>query len=710
MSHVALATCPMERLQHVSWSPCNMSHAALATCHAVKPLQEIVMDRDLCFISSYFAPSFHLATDELDKAMKLGEIDLQGIDSVIVGVGGAGKTHTLEMIVDHPSPVKRVSTACTRPPVRLVMTIEDCVVKLVGKEEYFDIVISTVKDVGSSIPRPSSPSSRRRTNIPEYMQKLEEEMHQHLQKKAEGKPKLLYRLRWNRLTDSGGQPQFLEILPIFIHHISLGIIVIKLNERLDCFPMIEFYNEEGESVGKPYKSCYSQVHVVLYFLRALKSQAGEGKDVKFLFIGTHKDRIGECDESIKEKNEKLQDIVRSFNMESNVIYNGLDLIFAINAKTPGDEDWKVMKQVRRRLVACADVPPIKIPVRWFAMELALQRFVLETKQAVLLESKCWELVANFHFDEKGFKAALSYLHQIKHIFYYENGLKGLVVADIQVIQNKLCEAVSYNIELRTNPNRHEALDFTWTKFCKRGILHRTCLDKFPDGYIEGVFSPKELLQLFISLCIVSELGSNEYLMPCVLAVDEIPCCNPDPSTQSVPAMVVEFPAGGPMLGLFCGLVCYLMNIAKWKLAEHRGVPIHITRSSVHFNIPGYPGKVTFNDPLSTFFTLTFHGLLEDAPEVCPFIREAIFTGIEKVLENLNYLSRDKAASDTKAQPKVTFLCPCKTTPVHPANISRNGKHLMHPGNAEMCESITDKHKIWLKGESLGSWHILCSYR
>ena len=121
------------------------------------------------------------------------------------------------------------------------------------------------------------------------------------------------------------------------------------------------------------------------------------------------------------------------------------------------------------------------------------------------------------------------------------GLKGLVVADIQVIQNKLCEAVSYNIKLCTTPNRHEALSYKWKKFYERGILHSSCLDKFPDGYIEDVFSPRELLQLFRSLCIVSELGSDEYLMPCVLAVDEILCCNPDPSTQSVPAMVVESP-------------------------------------------------------------------------------------------------------------------------------------------------------------------------
>ena len=624
-------------------------------------------------------------------------MDLQAIDSVLVGVGGAGKTHTLNMITNRPAPAKRVSTSCTRPPVQIMMSVSEETVAMVGKEKYFDIVVDTAKDVGLSLQVTcSSPPPRRKVDIPKYMRKLEEEMYQRLREEDIEKPKLLYKLRWNRLTDSGGQPQFLEILPIFIHHISLGIIVIKLNVRLDCFPMTEFYNEDGKSVGEPYKSCFSQDQVVRYFLRALASQAGELKDVKILFIGTHRDCMGECDESIEEKNDKLSNIIRSFNMESNVVYNGLDLIFPINAKTPGDEDWEVMKQVRCKLIACADVPPIQIPVRWFAMELALQRFVLETKQAVLLESKCWELVANFHFSEGGFKTALRYLHQVKHIFYYEEGLNGLVVADIQVIQNKLCEAVSY-IELRTNPNRHEALDFTWTNFCKRGILHRSCLDKFPGGYIEGVFSPKELLQLFRSLCIVSELDSDEYLMPCVLPVEKIPCCNPDPSTQSVPAMVVEFPAGGPMLGLFCGLVCYLMNTAKWKLAEHRGVPIHITRSSIHFNIPGIPGTVTFNDPLSTFFTLTFHGPLGKASHVCPLIRDNILTGIEAVSKSLNYLTKDSSNAPSNA-PQVTFLCPCDTLPTHPAGMDEDQEYLYHPDDAQVYESVTEKHQLWLAGE------------
>ena len=650
----------------------------------------------------------HAAFDqELDKAMVDGIVDFTGIDSVLVGVGGAGKTHVLHMITNQSVPKVRTSTPCTRPPVRMMISVDSGTMEMVGGEEYFGIIVDTAKavgsstsrpeDVGPSIPLPSHPSQtvrQRKTHLPDYMHKLEKEMLQHLSKKRGGEPKLLYKTRWYRLTDSGGQPQFLEVISIFIHNISVGIIVIKLNKRLDCFPMMEFYKDDNPEV-EPYKSCYSQEQVVRHFMTALTSQAEKGKHVKFLFIGTHNDCIGECDESIEEKNAKLREIVHSFNMEANVIYNGLNPIFPINAETPGDGDWEVIKQVRQRLVGCVDVPPIPIPLRWFMMDLALQRFVLEAKQAVLTESKCWELMANYHFDESGFKAGLKYLHQIKHILYYEE--KHLVIADTQIIQNKLCEVVSFSIKLRTSSNLGEPVGYNWSKLCEHGILHSSCLDKFPEGYIEGVFSPKELLQLFLRLCIVSELGSDEYLMPCVLPTEETPCCNPEPTTQSVPAMVVELSAKAPMLGLFCGLVCYLMSTANWKLAMEKGVPIHITRNSIHFNIPGFPGKVTLNDPLSAFFTLTFHGPIGKAPRACPLIRDTILTGLQKVSENLHYLSREKGKALSQAgKPNVTFLCPCETMPLHPAAMDDDQEYLIHGG---IYEEITDYHKMWLPGEN-----------
>ena len=329
------------------------------------------------------------------------------------------------------------------------------------------------------------------------------------------------------------------------------------------------------------------------------------------------------------------------------------------------------------------------------MELALQRFVQETKQAVLLESKCLELVPNFRFNEANFKAALNYLHQIKHIFYYESGLKGLVVADIAVIQNKLSEVVSFSIELCTNPSGCIAVGYKWIRFSKCGILHISCLDRFPSHYIEGVFTPKDLLQLFTSLCIVSKLSCDEYLMPCVLPVEEKAFYNPEPETQPVPAMVVEFPDGGPMLGSYCGLVCCLINTGKWEIAKKmNGKPLHITRSSVHFSVPGVD-KVTISDPLSTFFLVTVHGPSDVASQMCPLIRETILTGIKEVSKNLNYLAKDESSFSNK--PVITFLCHCETTPLHPGIMMGDGKHLKCP-ELHKSKPLTPGHQTWLEGE------------
>ena len=194
-------------------------------------------------------------------------------------------------------------------------------------------------------------------------------------------------------------------------------------------------------------------------------------------------------------------------------------------------------------------------------------------------------------------------------------------------------------------------------------------------------------------------------MPCVLPVEEKACCNPEAETQALPAMVVEFPQGGPMLGSYCGLVCYLMNSGKWQLAKKRsGAPVHVTRSSVHMKVPGFPGKVTLNDPLSTFFTLTFHGRSDVASSVCPLIRETILTGIEEVAKNLNYLPRGKDEATpihtVQNQPQITFLCSCEATPLHPAIMSECGNLLGCPYNDLVCDDVTAEHRVWLQCESL----------
>ena len=98
-------------------------------------------------------------------------------------------------------------------------------------------------------------------------------------------------------------------------------------------------------------------------------------------------------------------------------------------------------------------------------------------------------------------------------------------------------------------------------------------------------------------------------MPSVLSAQPLVNCNPEPSTQSLPPMVLHFHGGPARYGVFCGTVCHVMTKSKWKLLmdpDEVDQPFHITRNSVHFILPKCRGKATLDDPVDSFFVVTVH--------------------------------------------------------------------------------------------------------
>ena len=42
------------------------------------------------------------------------------------------------------------------------------------------------------------------------------------------------------ISDSGGQPMFHEVLPVFVTNTMIGMLTVKLNESLDSHPLVEY--------------------------------------------------------------------------------------------------------------------------------------------------------------------------------------------------------------------------------------------------------------------------------------------------------------------------------------------------------------------------------------------------------------------------------------------------------------------------------------
>ena len=210
-------------------------------------------------------------------------------DVFFLGPGGSGKTHTLAALLEEDPPSTRESTPCAKKPIR---SIALCKVGVNGvhfirikDDEYSDMVSSSAKqllaqqstknvtslsttDFGSqkivsggisSISSSRASSSTMGNLMPiadkhsvsslnPNKQQLEPQFHQsgvriELLRRMQAVPKTSEHLDDKDLfnmRDSGGQPMFHEVLPLFIQNATFGILTVKLNETLDSHPLVEY--------------------------------------------------------------------------------------------------------------------------------------------------------------------------------------------------------------------------------------------------------------------------------------------------------------------------------------------------------------------------------------------------------------------------------------------------------------------------------------
>ena len=501
------------------------------------------------------------------------------------------------------------------------------------------------------------------------------------------------------LIDTGGQPQFHEVLPMFMRDTSASMFTIKLDDSLNDHPLIEFYDYNGHLVGSC-RSPFTNQQILMRCMRVIESQASqsqEGLCSAPIFVGTHKNLEHQCQEPREEKNEKIHKMF-PLAVQDKVVYCNerlKELIFAVNAKTPGQQEKKIAAELRRVIVERSHVKPKRIPLRWHALELALQKLMLELGRGVLSNAEGLAVAQRFHFTNESFGEALKYLDNLNILFYYKDVLPDVIFCDPQVLLDKVTELVEYSYRLQTAACQHKATEGKLRKFRDQGIITLVLLSEksFRRHYVQSLFSPVELLELFKNLLIVSKITEEEYLMPCLLRVTQEH--TPFAPSNSVPSLLFYFPHG-PLLGVFCALVVYLLSQAKWKLLFDASSqsPVKVDRNAVRFEVPGdLPGAITLSDSFSTYFHVSIQ-LPEKAPRalcstVCPQICETIMAGLQKVSHYNNSV------------PKYAFLC-CEhgtssTVTPHAAVVDSTRTLMTCTLNcAEFCSSLTEEHLVWFR--------------
>ena len=382
------------------------------------------------------------------------------------------------------------------------------------------------------------------------------------------------------IIDSGGQPQFHEILPIFLQKLSFYVFVFRLSDELTKQPVVEFY-VDGKPLSTPYTSAQSIEQLLQHCVQTMhshRSSPGSEDDCpQIMILGTHVDEEKKSEETRDEKNKKILKTLSPL-FEKQVLYHNLsakEVIFPINAKVPGDNEKAITEQIRQVLLGNSLVKPAAdIPLKWFALEILLEEMAQALQQGVLSKSQCITVaIEKLHFEEDAVDAAFKYLHQLSVLHYYPSILPNVLFANPQILLDKVSELVFKSVEIKELPKK-QALCGEWRKFHEFGCVSVKFLSQevFMKHYVPGLFETNDLVMLFQKLLIFAKISDSELFVPALLR--NLSSKDVDKHRLSadsfVPPLVLVFPGGVPRQGIFCSLLCWLVSLdnhspAPWSI-------------------------------------------------------------------------------------------------------------------------------------------------
>ena len=170
----------------------------------------------------------------------------------------------------------------------------------------------------------------------------------------------LFSREWIYYTDSGGQPQFHELLPLFVRDVSSVVIVSRLCDRLDQYPIDEYY-KDGKLIGECESSQLTYENQMKCLIRSLLSRNSPHKLPKIIMVGTHLDKDNHNNEKgevqrfflMKKISHKWRDIGELLDIP----YSELESIAMKYLRDPKE-------CCRAVLVQWLDNPPPAYPTTW----------------------------------------------------------------------------------------------------------------------------------------------------------------------------------------------------------------------------------------------------------------------------------------------------------------------------------------------------------
>ena len=456
------------------------------------------------------------------------------------------------------------------------------------------------------------------------------------------------------LLDTGGQPEYIHLLPTINIYPMVNFVVHDLSKKLEDQVLVE-YSEDGKYIFEPYHLKYSNIDMIKFLmssindsLERLSSQVPQlvtipGKDNRSYLccVGTHADKVGA--DAIQNIDKQLTAMVEKLDCKA-AIWENKDggVVFPVDNTTAGDDNKEdpIANYIRSEIDKLAkDKDVYELPITWMLFELEIRQVCTSSGKAYISFRECCSIAldANLIPDMEEVKNALIYHHLLGVLLYYPEvpGLCDYVIIDHQWLFDRISRIVCLTFKQSSD------------KFAKINLKYNGILSK---ELIQGLHLEEELKEeyfigLLVEMKIIARLpredGSGDdffipYILPtqpeCDDVLSQYGCLQGEP-------LLIQFASNLLPRGFFCCLVVHvLQQLPKgWgRLCSEKDTH-HTYSNLITFRLQG-AYSLSLMDKLS-YLEVQIRHLQKDYYHQHPIhlkIQELLINALEVVCEQLTF--------------------------------------------------------------------------
>ena len=411
-------------------------------------------------------------------------------------------------------------------------------------------------------------------------------------------------------------------------------------------------------------------------MRSLNNKNPNIPPAKMLFLATHRDMVAQekMPRVLDTLHKRLREILLP-QFREQLIYCDTkkeDFIFTLNAAKPEKEDRECADNIRECLSEVGEGgEEVKVPLRWYALYQKLLEVANLLGKKVLPREQCQQVAESMEINNEPCGEALIFFDGLNILFYFPDILPQLVFMEPQMLLDKVSELVEETYHLRQG-KKGKAMSGEKLRFRDFAQVTEKFLGEFKSHYEPPLFTPKELVTLLKGLLVFAEMSEDVYFMPCLLEVVDWEVVE-EHRVSGEKALALHFPDSGPLMGMFCSTVAYLMSPdnchpCPWRVVQNEtGAPKCLHRNVIKFTIPKNTGTISLIDHF-THFELHIKTLPEKAAALWKLAHDAVFAGLKKAGKTIGY---------TNNTPVPAIVCPTHhhhhPSKSHPASLDKDIK-------------------------------------